>query len=168
MLKILSNILIPATGDIYWNGQNIKKGPPLFFKNLTYIMDNNTSKKNMTVFENIKFWIKMFSPTTSNNTIESLESLLELLDINIYKNVMTKYLSSGEIRKLELCRLVIEQKKLWILDEPYFNLDESTTMILSETLKNHTNQGGIIIFASHFSPQIMDIENIQLEDYANN
>jgi ABC-type transport system involved in cytochrome c biogenesis ATPase subunit len=42
------------------------------------------------------------------------------------------------------------------------------SMILNETLKNHTKNGGIIIFASHFSPQIMDIENIQLEDYANN
>ena len=90
-------------------------------------MDSNTSKKNMTVYENIKFWIKIFSSTTS---LEKIESLLELLEINIYKNVMTKYLSSGEIRKLELCRLVIEQKKLWILDEPYVGLDESTNELI--------------------------------------
>jgi len=165
LLKILSNILIPATGDIYWNGQNIKKGSHLFFKNLTYIMDTNTSKKNMTVNENIKFWIKIFSSTTSKKTIESL---LELLEINTYKNVMAKYLSSGEIRKLELCRLVIEQKKLWILDEPYQGLDESITTILNETLKNHVNTGGMIIFASHYNPQILNIEEIQLEDYAGN
>ena len=36
LTKILSNILIPTTGNIYWNGQNIKKGSHLFFKNLTY------------------------------------------------------------------------------------------------------------------------------------
>ena len=28
------------------------------------------------------------------------------------------YLSSGEIKKLELLRLILEQKKLWVLDEP--------------------------------------------------
>ena len=33
------------------------------------------------------------------------------------------YLSSGEIKKLELLRLILEQKKLWILDEPYNHLD---------------------------------------------
>ena len=165
LIKILSNILIPTTGDIYWNGQNIKKGPHVLFKNLTYIMDTNTSKKNMTVNENIKFWIKIFSSTTSKETIESL---LELLQISTYKNVMVKYLSSGEMRKLELCRLVIEQKKLWILDEPYMSLDESITTMLNETLKNHIISGGMIIFASHYNPQILDIEDIQLEDYAGN
>ena len=128
-------------------------------------MDINTSKKNMTVYENIKFWLKIFSSTTSKKTIESL---LELLEIQIYKNVMVKYLSLGEIRKLELCRLVIEQKKLWILDEPYLGLDESITTILNETLKSHSNNGGMIIFSSHFHPQIMDIEDLQLEDYENN
>ena len=165
LIKILSNILIPTTGDIYWNGQNIKKKPHLLFKNLTYIMDTNTAKKNMTVSENIKFWQRIFFSSISNKTIESL---LELLEINIYKNVMTKYLSSGEIRKLELCRLMIEQKKLWILDEPYSDLDGSMVAIVNETLKNHTMNGGMVIFASHFNPQIMDIEDLQLEDYANN
>ena len=165
LTKILSNILIPTTGDIYWNGQNIKKGPHLFFKNLTYMMDTNTSKKNMTVYENIKFWRKIFYSTLNNKTIESL---LELLKIQIYKNVMVQYLSFGEIRKLELCRLVIERKKLWILDEPYLGLDESITNILSETLKSHRNKGGMIIFSSHFHPQIMDIEELILEDYENN
>ena len=165
LTKILSNILIPTTGDIYWNGQNIKKGPYLFFKNLTYIMDTNTSKKNMTVYENIKFWRKIFYSTLNNKTIKSL---LELLKIQTYKNVMVKYLSFGETRKLELCRLVIEQKKLWILDEPYLGLDESITRILTETLKSHINNGGMIIFSSYFHPQIMDIEELQLEDYENN
>ena len=53
-----------------------------------------------------------------------IESLLDLLQLNVYKNVMIKYLSYGEIRKLEICRLIIEQKKLWIMDEPYSGFDE--------------------------------------------
>ena len=165
LIKILSNILIPTTGDIYWNGQNIKKAPYMFFKNLTYIMDTNTSKKNMTVYENVKFWSKIFRSMISKKTIESL---LESLEIEIYKNIMVKYLSLGEVRKLELCRLVIEQRKLWILDEPYLNLDKSITNLLNETIKRHSNNGGITIFSSHFRPQIMSIKEFQLEDYANN
>ena len=165
LIKILSNILIPTTGDIYWNGQNIKKKPHLLFKNLTYIMDTNTAKKNMTVSENIKFWQRIFFSSISNKTIESL---LELLEINIYKNVMTKYLSSGEIRKLELCRLVIEQKKLWILDEPYVGLDEFTIELINETFKNHIHNGGMIIFSSHYHPELQNMDTINIENYANN
>ena len=63
---------------------------------------------------------------------QMIESLLDLLQLNIYKNVMIKYLSYGEIRKLELCRLMIEQKKLWIMDEPYSGLDEPMTNIFND------------------------------------
>jgi len=162
LVKILSNILTPSTGDIYWNGKNIKKEPYLFFKNLTYIMDTNTSKKDLTVYENILFWKKIFFSSIIDKTIESL---LNILQINMHKNIMVKHLSYGDTRKLEICRLVIEQKKLWIMDEPYSGLDESMISILNETLNNHTKNGGMIIFSSHFNPQIMNIEDLILENY---
>ena len=52
--------MLPKTGDIYWNGKNIYKDSNDFFKNLTLIMDTNTSKNDMTVYENIKFWQNLF------------------------------------------------------------------------------------------------------------
>ena len=60
------------------------------------------------------------------------------------------YLSSGEIKKLELLRLIIEQKKIWILDEPYNHLDEGSIEILNQTFVDHIKKNGIILFASHF------------------
>ena len=56
LLKILSNILIPEKGDVYWNGKNIKKNIFNFYKNLTFIMDTPTSNVNLTVSENIFYW----------------------------------------------------------------------------------------------------------------
>ena len=38
LIKILANLLIPKTGEIFWNGKNIKKDIKEFFKNLTYLM----------------------------------------------------------------------------------------------------------------------------------
>ena len=64
--------------------------------------------------------------------------------------------------------MVIEQKKLWILDEPYVGLDESMIDLLNETFKNHIANEGMIIFSSHSNPKLQNMETIQLEDYANN
>ena len=128
-------------------------------------MDICTSKYEMTVIENIKFWKKLFSSSIKSKEIDAIINLLLLKDC---KNTKVNYLSTGEIKKLELCRLVIEQKKLWILDDPYLGLDKFITTILNETLKSHIENGGMVILASHFSPQIMDIEDLQLESYANN
>ena len=126
LIKILSNILIPTTGEIYWNGKNIYKNTRYFFNNLTLIMDTNTSKEDMTVNENIEFWQKLFKSPIKNNEIDLL---LEMLNIHNYKNTFVKYLSYGEKRKLEISRLMLEKKKLWMFDEPYLGLDKATINI---------------------------------------
>ena len=61
LLKILTNILEPEEGEVFWDGKNIKKNPFIFYKDLTYIMDKTSSNINLTVSENIFFWIKLFS-----------------------------------------------------------------------------------------------------------
>ena len=165
LIKILVNMLLPSTGEIYWNGKNIKKNLNEFFSNLTYIMDTQTSKNEMTVNENIRFWKKLYSSTIESKQIDEIFNLLLLED---YKNTKVNYLSAGEIKKLELCRLIIERKKLWILDEPYVGLDELTINLINETFKNHIANGGMIIFSSHSNPELQNMETIQLENYTNN
>ena len=165
LIKILVNMLFPTTGEIYWNGKNIKKNLYEFFANLTYIMDIQTSKNELTVSENIQFWMKLFS---SSIKPKQLEGIFDLLSLDKYKNAQVNFLSKGEIRKLELFRLVIEQKKLWILDEPYVGLDESTYELINETFRNHIENNGMIFFSSHHCPELQNINTINLENYANN
>ena len=162
LIKILANVLIPKTGEIYWNGKSLKKNIKEFLNNLTYIMDIQTSKNEMTVFENIFFWKKLFSSKIKE---KELDSIFNLLSLNRHSKV--SFLSRGEIKKLELCRLVIEQKKFWLLDEPYAGLDKSSIELINETFKNHIESGGMIIFSSHFNPELQNMETIQLENYAN-
>ena len=165
LIKILVNMLIPTTGEIYLNGKKVKKNLNEFFANLTYIMDIQTSKKELTVSENIRFWMKLFS---SDIKPKQLEQIFDLLSLDKYKNTQVNFLSKGEIRKLELLRLVIEQKKLWILDEPYVGLDESTYELINETFRNHIENNGMIFFSSHHYPELQNMDTINLENYANN
>lgn len=164
LINVLTNMLIPQKGEIYWNGKNIKKNIYEYFNNLTYIMDTQTSKKEMTVEENIKFWIKLSS---SSIKVDEIEKILKVLLLDNYKKTQVNFLSKGEIKKLELCRLIIEQKKLWILDEPYVGLDDSTISLINETFKNHVENNGMIIFSSHYNPELQNLEIVQLENYAN-
>ena len=165
LIKVLTNMIFPISGEIYWNGKNIKNNLSNYFNNLTYIMDSQTSKNELTVMENIKFWIKLCS---SNINSKELDAIFDLLMLNNYKNTKVNFLSSGEIRKLELCRLIIERKKLWILDEPFVGLDDSTIELINETFKNHINNEGMIIFSSHYQPELSSMEILDLENYANN
>ena len=57
----------------------------------------------------------------------------------------------------------IEQKKLWILDEPFAGLDSKTINLISQTLINHAELGGMVIFTSHLNPNINNLEILNLE-----
>ena len=165
LLKIITNILEPDEGEIFWDGKNIKKNPFNFYKNLTYIMDKTSSNANLTVYENILFWIKLFS---SSRSLKEMGSILELLSLYNYKNTLVNSLSYGEIKKLELARLIIEQKKVWVLDEPYIGLDQVSANLINETIINHAELGGMVIFTSHVPADIPNLEILQLEKYENN
>ena len=159
LLKTLVNILEPSEGDIFWMGKKIKNNIFNFYSETTLIMDKPTSSLEMTVIENINFWKQI---TLSQIKYEEIFNLLEMLRIDQYLKKQTMYLSLGEIKKLELTRLILEQKKLWILDEPYIGLDGNSIEILNETFIDHVSNNGIIIFSSNYEPHLKNLEIISL------
>ena len=154
-IKVILNLLSSKTGEIFWEGQNINKNIFNFYNQITYIADHNTSSRKLSVLDNINFWKGLSSSNLSND--ETL-LLLETFNLKKYLNTEIMYLSSGEVKKLELLRIVLEQKKIWVLDEPYNHLDDSSSEILNQTFVDHTNNNGIILFASHYNPQISKLE----------
>ncbi len=159
-LKTILNILLPENGEVFWEGKNIKKNIFNFYKEITLIMDEPSSTKSLTLIDNINFW-KGFSNSIITKNEVSL--LLKAFNLEKYKDTQVMYLSSGEVKKLELLRLIIEQKKIWILDEPYNHLDDGSIEILNQTFIDHVEKKGIILFASHFEPIISNLEIINFK-----
>jgi len=159
LLQVILNILECKTGEIFWEGKNIKKNIFNFYNETTFIMDHNTCTRKLTVLDNINFWSGLSSSKLTNNEIIFL---LKTFNIEKYQNTKTMYLSSGEIKKLELLRLILEQKKLWILDEPYNHLDDFSIQILNQTFNDHINKNGVILFTSHLNPSIDNLEVVDL------
>ena len=159
LLKSLVNIIQVDSGEIFWKGKNINKNIFSFYKYTSFIMDKPTSTLDLTLVENINYWKKLSS---SKITDEGIEKLLTILNIDQYLNNKIAYLSQGEIKKLELTRLIIEQKKLWILDEPFSGLDDNSIEIINDTLIDHISNDGIVIFASHYIPNLKNLEIVSL------
>ena len=160
LLKTILNILEPSSGSIYWKGKLIYKNINDYYNNLTYIADKTTSLRQLTLYENIKIWRKIF---LSNVSYDQIKNILSILKLDDYLNKKINTLSLGETKKFELLRLIIENKKFWILDEPFTNLDFESVKIIEQTFLDHVNNNGFIIFSSHQKPEIKNVEEIILD-----
>ena len=159
LIKTILNLIEPTSGSIYWKGKTLKKNLYDYYNNVTYISDKTSSIRQLSVFENIKIWKKIFLSQISDNKIENI---LNVLNLGNFKNSKVNTLSLGEIKKLELLRLIIENKKIWILDEPFTNLDAESINMIGQTFIDHSKNNGSIIFSSHLNPQIKVDDEINL------
>ena len=159
LLKALINVIEPSVGSIYWKGKLLKKNLYDFYDNVTYISDKTSSLTKLTVKDNVSIWKKIFLSKLNNSQIETALQTLGLINF-LDQKVGT--LSLGENKKLELLRLIIENKQVWILDEPFSNLDEDSIKLMKQTFEDHCAQEGAIIFSSHQNPGIYVTEEINL------
>ena len=159
LLKTILNIIEPSFGSIYWKGKLLKKNLYDFYNHVTYIADKTSSLTKLTVKDNINIWNKIFLSNINNSQIETA---LKTLKLENYLNHKVGTLSLGETKKLEFLRLIIENKKVWILDEPLSSLDEDTVELIKQTFEDHVAKEGSIIFSSHQNPGIYVTEEINL------
>ena len=151
LLKAILNLIEPSSGAIYWRGKLLKKNLYDFYNNVTYISDKTSSLSKLTIKENINIWKKIFLSRINGDQIENI---LRTLKLDIHLNQKVNSLSFGETKKLEFLRLIIENKKIWILDEPLSNLDEESIDIIKQTFEDHGSKDGSIIFSSHQDSEI--------------
>ena len=159
LLKSILNIIEPSFGSIYWKGKSLKKNLYDFYNNVTYIPDTTSSLKKLTLKDNINIWKKFFNSNINNTQIQIA---LETLKLDNYLNKKVGTLSFGETKKLEFLRLIIENKNVWILDEPLSNLDDDSIELMKQTFEDHCAKEGSIIFSSHQNPGIYVTEEMQL------
>ena len=159
LLKSVLCILEPTSGSMFWKGKPVNKNVYDFYNNVTYISDKTSSLTKLTVKDNINIWNKIFLSNINNSQIDTA---LKTLKLENYLNHKVGTLSLGETKKLEFLRLIIENKKVWILDEPLSSLDDDSVELIKQTFEDHINKEGSIIFSSHQNPGIYVTEEINL------
>ena len=159
LLKAILNLIEPSFGSIFWKGKLLKRNLYDFYNHATYIADTTSSLRKLTIKDNINIWKKFF---ISNINDAQIETALKTLKLDNYLNKKVGTLSFGETKKLEFLRLIIENKKVWILDEPLSNLDEDSIELMKQTFEDHSSKEGSIIFSSHQNPGIYVTEEIEL------
>ncbi|NJS13485.1 MAG: ATP-binding cassette domain-containing protein, partial [Sphingopyxis sp.] len=80
--------------------------------------------------------------------------------------VPTAYLSTGQRKRAVLARAIASGAPLWLLDEPGNGLDGASLALLRAAITGHRENGGAILFASHFDLALSDQQSLDLAERA--
>ncbi len=104
--------------------------------------DNLTIKENLEYFGNLYGLSKHIVKTNT-------EILLHLMDLNTVKNLLSKNLSGGMERRLDIACALIHDPAILILDEPTADLDPVLRRHIYKLIKRINSKSTTIILASH-------------------
>lgn len=113
-------------------------------------------KGRLTVSENLKFWQAM----NGANGL-SVETALEAVGIGGLGGLEAGYLSSGQLRRLALARLLVSERPIWLLDEPSAALDTEGEALLGRLIDAHRARGGIAVIATHHDLSLAEITGVE-------
>ena len=74
---------------------------------------------------------------------------LERVGLAGYDDALARTLSAGQKKRLSLARLWLSRARLWLLDEPYANLDLDGIALVNRLVEEHLAEGGAALVTTH-------------------
>ena len=145
LLRILCGFNLPADGEINWCGEPIDDHED-YQQQISYIGHASGVKLDLTVLENLVFAQRLVG---SNRDEEEIKEIIRSVGLFKQRNVLTRKLSAGQKRRVALARLQLEERKLWILDEPLTALDKDFVTEFETVLEKHLEEKGMLIVTTH-------------------
>ena len=131
-----------SEGHIKWNQLSIDDIDSSFQNEIAYLGHKNGLINEISAIDNI----------TMNPNVGDLNELSDLVSGFNLDSVLDKpveILSSGQAKKTALIGLILSKRSVWIMDEPYANLDQASIEYLTHRMDLHTQSQGMIIRTSN-------------------
>jgi len=143
LLRVLSGLLEPTSGQVLLDGE------PLTLAKLSHqvaLLGHLPGlKSDLSALENLRFAAGMGGLRAGISPVTALAGV----GLEAYAEVPTRQLSAGQRKRVALARVLLAPVGLWLLDEPYANLDLDGIKLVNRLLENHANRGGAALITSH-------------------
>lgn len=145
LLRMLCGLSLPTEGDIRWRGQSLQEDRAAYLEQVAYVGHNHGIKGELTALENLRFARSLGSAA---NGVD-LEDALQRLGLAGFETSQCQRLSAGQRRRVALASLLITNAQLWLLDEPFTQVDRDGIQAVNDLLVQHVDQGGMIAMTTH-------------------
>jgi ABC-type Fe3+/spermidine/putrescine transport system ATPase subunit len=153
-LRLVAGLEHPDAGEITLRGRVVASASRRLFvpphkRNLGMVFQSYAIWPHMTVFENVAYPLELRGVTRAVIR-EKVARVLDLVGLTGLERRAATLLSGGQMQRLALCRALVYEPDLLLLDEPFSNLDAKLREQMRVELKLLQRRLGItVLFVTH-------------------
>lgn len=162
LMKILTGVYTKDAGTIIVNGQEVsyktlqeaEKAGIVFIHQELNVMFDLTVEENLFMGKEIK---NKFGICNQKAMRQKAKETLDKLGVNISPSKVMSDLSVGQQQMIEICKALMVDAKVIIMDEPTAALTQSETKVLFEVIHSLREKGVSIVYISHRMEEIFEL-----------
>lgn len=144
LMRAIAGMLSIESGEIFWNDKPVPGQRQDFHGALVWLAHRTGLKGDLSLVENLRFEGSLRPQSNVDHA-----TVYERLGIARLKALPLRSLSAGQQRRVALARMLLADVPLWLMDEPFTNLDRDGRQLVMQLTEEHLQKGGMCVLAAH-------------------
>jgi sulfate/thiosulfate transport system ATP-binding protein len=158
VLRMIAGLEMPSSGDVLIRGQRVND-LSVQQRNIGFVFQNYALFKNMNVFKNIAFGLKI-KKSKRGDILARVAELLSLFGLEGLEKRYPHQLSGGQRQRVAIARALAPKPSVLLLDEPFGAVDAKIRQELREWLVTlHHDLNVTTIFVTHDQEEALEVAN---------
>lgn len=157
-INMISTIVRPDSGYIYYQGEEVGNNTKNFKKDLGVVPQDIAIYEDLTAYENVKFFCSLYGIRGEDLKKRVKQALIFTGLWDRQKELPGKF-SGGMKRRLNIACAIAHTPKVLIMDEPTVGIDPQSRNNILQTVKQLNANGTTVIYTSHYMEEIESLCN---------